>query len=326
MSTLTQFVVGDDWAANTFTSTGTWVHPNPGTPVFGRAILIGGGGGGGSGSLGIGTDRGPTQGGGGGGAGEVVVAPFVATANLTVTIGAGGSGGAGQSSTSTSNVYLDGNNGSNGGTTIFGTIRAAGGGGGLGGKRERANSWENFSGLNYYLLHNGGYGYGESGNYELHGGHGGREFDVPSVAAGDIYMAPLIRLSGDRSYSALGKEDFFLNDYFGSRGMWQWGYNAGTISAFTSGSGQTFTAGGGGGAAGPLGAGGNAGARAYSTSNSTTPVAGGAGVSAAANSGAGGGGGGGARRTVTQLSGRTTSSGTGGNGGSGYAIIYTRKL
>jgi len=115
----------------TFTSNGTWTKPALAKVV--EVYVIGAGGGGGSGRRengGASTAFGGA-GGGGGGFGYKKFNASVLAATETITVGAGGAGGAGQNTNST-----NGNAGTVGGASSFGTtvyMRAPGGSAGLGG-------------------------------------------------------------------------------------------------------------------------------------------------------------------------------------------------
>jgi hypothetical protein len=110
-----------------FTSSGTWTKPDGAKVV--ETILLGGGGGGGSGRCDV---AGTVRCAGGGGASSLIVTrtfdASLLTSTVAVTVGAGGLGAAGKTTVG------DGNPGTNGGDTTFGTyLKALGGGGGQGG-------------------------------------------------------------------------------------------------------------------------------------------------------------------------------------------------
>lgn len=116
-----------------FTPTGgTFVVPVGITEC--QVVCIGSGGQGGGGASSVSTNK---SGGAGGGGGGVSVASLRAIdlgsagTSITVTVAAGGSGSGGGG---TAGAGASGSNGANGGTTSFGTLlKAGGGGGGLGG-------------------------------------------------------------------------------------------------------------------------------------------------------------------------------------------------
>jgi hypothetical protein len=119
----TTFLRGDKtWAAptsaavvDTFNSSGTWTKPASGSMA--RIQVWGGGGGAGRGNLLI-----RQSGGGGGGYNEITVALSSLAASVTVTVGAAGTGRTGSTG-----------NGTAGGTSSFGALLSAfGGGGGVG--------------------------------------------------------------------------------------------------------------------------------------------------------------------------------------------------
>jgi len=104
----------------TFNTTGTctWTVPSGVTTL--DTLLVVGGGGGGAGIFTMGN----TSGGGGGGGGGAFSASSVSIpSSVTIQVGAGGSGGRFANA-------REGNNGSRGSTSAFGTITAGGGGGG----------------------------------------------------------------------------------------------------------------------------------------------------------------------------------------------------
>jgi hypothetical protein len=118
----TTFLRGDKtWAVpgaaapvvNTFNSSGTWTKPSTGTMA---RIQVWGGGGGANRGAG-GTDR--NFGGGGGAYAEIMVPLSTLASSVTVTVGAGGAGRTGSAGP-----------GGNGGTSSFGTLIDAFGGGG----------------------------------------------------------------------------------------------------------------------------------------------------------------------------------------------------
>lgn len=116
-----------------FTSSGTYTKPTGAKYI--KLIMLGAGGGGGSGRRGAaGTLR---TGGAGGGSGQVVIVDIPASvvgSTETVTIGAGGAGGNAVTADST-----NGNAGTAGGNTTFGSIvRAGGANGGAAGNNSGA--------------------------------------------------------------------------------------------------------------------------------------------------------------------------------------------
>ncbi|MFZ2769785.1 MAG: hypothetical protein WAZ50_01525, partial [Minisyncoccia bacterium] len=116
-----------------FTADDTW-RPRPDLRAL-QVIALGAGGGGGSGfaqTAGPGAGGYGGGGGGGGGLSFYFLEPASLPDSVTVTVGLGGAGGASRDS-GVSDPY-DGENGSFGGNTSFGTIVfAAGGSGGAGG-------------------------------------------------------------------------------------------------------------------------------------------------------------------------------------------------
>ena len=114
-----------------FTSSGTWTKPTNGTPLSTRVFVIGGGGGGGSGRCGAtGSARGGGGGGGGGGWSFTEFRTSDLSSTETVTVGGTAAGG---TSVNTAN---NGNTGTAGNLSSFGTtvrIRAGGGSAGGGG-------------------------------------------------------------------------------------------------------------------------------------------------------------------------------------------------
>lgn len=121
---------GDTTDVQVFTSTGANTWTKPANAKWVEVILIAGGGGGGSGRKGnTATDRTGGGWGWGGGYSKKTLQASILWATETVTVGAWGTGGAAQSTNST-----DGNAGTDGGNTTFGTWLFAGGNnGGVGG-------------------------------------------------------------------------------------------------------------------------------------------------------------------------------------------------
>jgi hypothetical protein len=267
-----------------FTASATWTKPANAKSV--NIQLLGGGGGGGSGRRNT-TSSVVRAAGGGGGGGSCVsinIPASILSATETVTIGAGGAGGAGQTIDAT-----NGNPGTAGGDTSFGSVIAPGGSGGDGGTNVGASgglgSIEGSAGGQ--AANNGGAGspgfpvttYSSTGYGGAGGGGGG------GVAANNAQFN-----------AGAGGRSLPLNFIGGAGG--NAGGNAGTNG--TSNSSATLGlfavgSGGGGGGGGASVSGGNGG-------NGGFPAA--------------GGGGGGA----TYLG---ASSGGGGNGGAGMAIITT---
>ena len=93
-----------------FTSSGTWIHPDPGQFVEVMALVCHGGGGGGTGGVTNGSLNLYSNGGGGAGSRTFFVKFFIDT-NLSISIGAGGVGG------SVTVEYDQGQRGNDGGTS-----------------------------------------------------------------------------------------------------------------------------------------------------------------------------------------------------------------
>lgn len=126
-----------EWVANpsgsakvnvqTFTSSGTWTKPTGAKSV--SVVVIGGGGSGASGDCRAYTTNSIAAGGGGGGGGSITTDTFPAsllTGTVAVTVGAEVNGGAGVASSGTGNV--NGNNGTDGNLSSFGSYLIANGG------------------------------------------------------------------------------------------------------------------------------------------------------------------------------------------------------
>lgn len=154
-------------AVSTFTSSGTYTVPT--TATFVQVEAWGAGGGGGSGRRGISTTT--NYGGGGGGGGAYTTRTFLTselTPTVAVTIGAGGGGGAGILIDST-----NGNKGSTGGNSTFGSYLTAYGGAGGG----EGNTTGSSAGIGASVFAIGGIGPGGTASFAggagSTGGYGG---------------------------------------------------------------------------------------------------------------------------------------------------------
>lgn len=278
-----------------FTSTGTstWTKPSGAKMVY--VLMFGGGGGGGSGrkrsSGGLATAASGGAAGGAGGRTELWIPASLLGATETVTVGAGGTGAAAQTTDDT-----NGNSGTTGNNTTFGSWATARfGRGGEGGLTSTSSGGSSGGGLGEFTFGdsrytaNGGNGttttgsIGFSGGYRPGGGGGGGGFGAGSSilragAAGGLGGGLLT--SNDGSTGGGGTAGNTTGTPNGSAG-------SDASSYFVGGSG------GGGGANGSTTAG-NGGTGGYP---------------------GGGGGGGGAGYTVN--------SGAGGNGGNGYVRVVT---
>lgn len=224
-----------------FTANGSWTAPAGVTEV----ILVGCGGGGGGGA---GYSSGGTNGGGGGGGAIQVIGYISVTPNTsyTVTIGSGGAGHAAPTA------------GDNGGTTSFGTIFYARGGGG--GPEGLGAADKNTA--------------GNIANSSI----------STSLNANNLYQAG----SGGSTINPTAN---------GPNGIANWSGN-GSYSGGTGGTSVSGTSGGGGGGAGPQGNGANgangvsSGTGTTGSSASANTGAGGGGGGGTAGAGAAGGAGG----------------------------------
>lgn len=295
----------------------TWTKPD-GAPADAEVIvyLLGGGGGGGSGARHSTSDVNYTNGGGGGGGAHRARREFLAgdlTGTVAVTVGPGGAG-----ATAITDDDTNGNDGSPGGPTTFGTYALANGG--LGGPGGKSDIFENF-------VEEWGLGAGLSTNYD--GGTGGEVGGASAFRATEAGGS-----SGGMGYIPGATDDYQNANSSALGGLG--GGGGGGIATLAN----VFNPGGKGGGAsdvldGEAGLGADGGATAGANgSDGTTPskpgrlagqgggggasrVSGGpGGAGGAGGTGSGGGGGGATRNGLA--------SGPGGNGGPGYARIVTR--
>lgn len=278
-------------SVSTYTASATWTRPTG--KSIARVTIIGAGGGGGSGRRGAANTL--RAGGGGGCGGACSRADFYVTdlpSSVAVTIGAPGTGGAAVTVDNT-----NGNNGTNGGDTLFGTLLRAGGGtGGFGGTTFATGD---YSGPPSYGMFPGTSG---GGDISQPGGQSGVGF---SVTAGHDQAV------GSAGFGATGGGS---GGYLSTTNVLQGAGTGGPNYPFQVAGGTLGTAGAAGGngnlpATGPLGipvpgTGGGGGG------SSVTAAAGGGGNGVRG----GGGGGGGASQN-------TFSSGAGGTGGGGYCAV-----
>lgn len=269
-----------------FTGSGTWTKPAGALTV--DVYVIGAGGGGGSGRLdSTAANAGGGAGAGGGGYGYKHFGAAALGATEAVVVGAGGSGGAIQSSNAT-----NGNPGTNGGVSSFGTVTlilSNGGTAGAGG----------ISGGNAVA---GAGGVVANGEYTFAGGAGGAG---GSGGAGDPAASTATLIGprgggggGSANQKAGGNGGGFITNYVQAGGA------GGANTGVDGGAGATLSAllfqggvGGGGGGNGPGSVVGNAGGAGGFPGGG----AGGGSGAAATNSGAGAAGAGGSVVVVTYL-------------------------
>jgi hypothetical protein len=278
-----------------FTSTGSSTWTKPAGAKFVYVLMFGGGGGGGSGrkrsSGGLATAATGGAGGGGGGRTELWIPASLLGATETVTVGAGGTGGAAQTTDDT-----DGNSGTIGDNTTFGSLGTARGGG-LGNPGSTANSTGGAGGggLGEFAQGDSRYtatgaagnnttgGIGNRGGYRPGGGGGAGGFAASST---------VLRAGGDGGRGG----SLFDTSTSSTGGGGTAGNTTGTPNGSAGAAASSYFVGGSGGGGGANG--------------STTAGNGGTGGYPG-----GGGGGGGAGHTVN--------SGAGGDGGNGYVRVVT---
>jgi hypothetical protein len=284
--------------SQTFTANGNFTVPSG---VY-KLLLIGCGGGGGGGSANVGVlGNGTSYGSGGGGGGAALYSQIVAVTPgnvYAVTIGGGGTGGF------TSGSPGNGDDGSDGGDTTFGslaTFRGAAGGG--------ADVFGTTSTGFLYTLggppvrRNGGEGF-----YEL--------YFIGAGATTGLLGRPYPRESGAGGAGVASRSAGIQPTIAGNPSLQ--GYAGGAAGAIGSQVGGYYGGGsGGGGGGGPYGVGANGGNGSNGNSAGGSSAATG-GSNAGANTGAGGGGGGG---SGNYQSGSAGSCGAGGNGGSGQLTV-----
>lgn len=190
----------------TYTTNQTFVVPITG--VYSIELHGGGGGGGGGAKALADMHSAYASGGSGGGSGELYTTTLIKGNSYSITIGTGGSGGSSDSAGSSTSIFTNnatGGNGSDGGTTKFGSLYSvAGGKGGTGGSAtasEFSSSKSNgYTGASSGSLASGSSGGATTGSYG-NGGSGGSS--SPSSGTQGQNGAIIIKLIGYSPYTVV---------------------------------------------------------------------------------------------------------------------------
>lgn len=217
---------------NNYSSSNTWTKPTGCKTV--TVIVIGGGGGGGGGSYIDNSTHNSGSGGGGGGAGgrsqETLDCASI-SGTVSITVGSGGSGGSAQSS-----LPANGNTGSPGNQSSFGSyLKANGGGGGQGGQLS-ATSTGGSAGLGSSC--DGGMGggsnntatsgtTGEAARFASGGGNGGAGVTTSSGGSNTTSTSPALGTTGSVTLLGSGGTGAAAANPGGSAGIYGGGGGGG---------------------------------------------------------------------------------------------------
>jgi hypothetical protein len=299
----------------TFTSSGTFVHPDgygSARPVY--VVCIGAAGGGGSGAIfpSTGVTNTIQTGGMGGASGYTAATILSVSSDTSITIGTGGTGGA---AVTGAGAATNGNNGNNGGNSAFGNLVSEGGQGGSGGRTATGSNSIIVSGFRggtaaEVLLQTGPSATAGAGG-NLNGlTNGNSSFNItgttltrinPGQNGGLIKNGGATAVQESTAQFAFSPLSFVIPGSGASGGI---GRNA--TAAYTQVGGT--------GGPGFYGSGGDGG-----TSSHTLLTAASNGT-AGSNATNGGGGGGGGFASATGAA--TCTSGAGGNGGNGLVVVF----